>query len=124
MATVESILSKYEDEVSSLGFQLREFLLKELDQIIEYPDGPANIIGYGYGPGYKTLICTIIPSKKGMKLGFYKGSELHDPQKLLTGSGKIHRHVEIKSKRDISNPAIKKLLREALKAYKGRSSTK
>jgi hypothetical protein len=117
MTTAEDILSKYEEEVSTLGFQLREFLLKELKQIIEYPDGPASIIGYGFGPGYKALVCTIIPSKKGIKLGFYKGSELPDPKKLLTGSGKVHRYVEIKSEKDIRNPAIKKLLDEGLKAY-------
>ena len=121
MTTAEGILSKYDEGVSKLGFQLREFLLRELKQIIEYPDGPANIIGYGYGPGYKQLLCTIIPSKKGIKLGFYKGSELPDPKKLLTGSGKVHRHVEIKSENDMKDPAIKKLVDEALKAYHKRS---
>ncbi len=122
MTTAEGILSKYDEKVSTLGFQLREFLLKELKLIIEYPDGPANIIGYGFGPGYKQLLCTIIPSKKGIKLGFYKGSELPDPKKLLTGSGKVHRHVEIKSENDVKDPAIKKLVDEALKAYHKRSS--
>ena len=52
MATVESILGKYEEKISGLGFQIRAFLLKELKGITEYADGPANIIGYGYGPGY------------------------------------------------------------------------
>ena len=117
MVTVDTILSKYEDKISVLGFRLREFLLKELSGIIEYPDAPANIIGYGFGPGYKDLICTIIPSKKGIKLGFYKGSELPDPEKLLTGTGKVHKYVEIKSENDISNPDLKKLLMNALKAY-------
>ena len=120
MTTAEGILSKYEEKVSAVGFQLREFLLKELKQIIEYPDGPANIIGYGFGPGYKQLLCTIIPSRKGIKLGFYKGSELPDPKKLLTGSGKVHRYVEIKSENDVKDPAIKKLIDEALKAYHAR----
>ena len=117
MTTAEGILSKYDEGVSKLGFQLREFLLRELKQVIEYPDGPANIIGYGYGPGYKQLLCTIIPSRKLIKLGFYKGSELPDPKKLLTGSGKVHRYVEIKSENVVKDPAIKKLVEEALKAY-------
>ena len=124
MTTPEGILSKYDEALSALGFQLRKFLLKELKQITEYPDGPANIIGYGFGPGYKALVCTIIPSKKGIKLGFYKGSELPDPRKLLTGSGKVHRYVEIKSKDDIQSPAIKKLLEEGLKAYNRRAKEK
>jgi hypothetical protein len=120
MATVDEILSKYENGVSSLAFQLRKFLLSELEHIIEYPDGAANIIGYGYGPGYKSLLCTIIPSKKGIKLGFYKGSELPDPENVLTGSGKVHRFMVIESGDDLKKPAIRNLVKEAQHAYQVR----
>jgi Domain of unknown function (DU1801) len=119
-AAAEKILTKYEEKISTIGFQLRDFLLKNIDNITEQPDESANVIGYNYGTGYKDLICTIIPSKKGMKLGFYKGSELPDPAKLLTGSGKVHKFVEINSAKDISNPALKKLLSEAIKAHQNR----
>jgi hypothetical protein len=122
MITADSILSKYSLSVSSLGFQLRKFLLDNLKDIIEYPDGPANMIAYGYGSGYKDTICTIIPSQKGIKLGFYKGSELSDPDKLLTGTGKVHRHVVIKDEGDLRNFALKKLLVEALMSYKKRKT--
>ncbi len=121
-ASTEDILSKYNEKISTLGFQLREFLLKNIDNIEEQPDETANIIGFNYGTGYKDLICTIIPSKKGIKLGFYKGIELPDPAKLLTGSGKVHKFVEINSAKAISNPALKKLLNEAIKAHQNRKS--
>ena len=80
-------------------------------------DATANIISFNYGKGYKNIICVILLSKKGIKLGFYKGSELPDPEKLLTGTGKVHRFVEIKSVRDINSPALKHLLKEAVTAY-------
>jgi len=115
---VDELLLKYDKSVSSLGLQLREFLLAQLEGCIEMPDQAANIIGYGYGTGYIDLVCTIIPSKKGIKLGFNRGSELPDPGKLLTGSGKVHRYVEIKSENDIRSTAIKELIREAVKAWK------
>jgi len=115
---IDEILLKYDSSVSSLGLQLREFLLAQLEGCIEMPDQAANIIGYGYGTGYIDLVCTIIPSKKGIKLGFNRGSELPDPGKLLTGSGKVHRYVEIKSDTDIRSTAIKELIREAIKAWK------
>ena len=124
MATADGILSKYEHGVSSLGLQLRKFLLGQLENIIEYPDEAANIIGYGYGPGYKSLVCTIIPSQKGIKLGFYKGSELPDPENVLRGSGKVHRYAEIKTGDDLKKPAIKNLIKEALDAYEIRNSQK
>lgn len=85
--------------------------------VIEMPDIKANVIGFGYGAGYGDLICTIIPSVKGIKLGINKGALLKDPEKLLAGLGKVHRFVEIKSEKDLENPALGKLLEEAMLAY-------
>jgi hypothetical protein len=118
--SVAAMLHKYDEKVSALGFQLREFLLQQLENITEYPDPSANVIGYGYGPGYKDLICTMIPSKKGIKLGFYKGTELPDPAHLLEGTGKVHKYVAIRSAESIVDAALKNLLAEALIAYQKR----
>ena len=62
----------------------------------------------------------LFPSKKGIKLGFYKGNELPDPDHILEGSGKISRYVEIKDEKQIESPAIKDLLKNSLTAYKQR----
>jgi len=118
--TIHDILSRYEPRVFSLGMQLRDHLISVLPNIIEMPDAAANIIGYGYGLGYKEQICTIIPSKKGIKLGFYKGSELPDPKHLLTGSGKVHKYVEIKTPAIIDSPALNTLISAAVAACKQR----
>ena len=116
--TVEDILSRFDEKTIELASQLRKLLLEELKDIMEIPDNSVNLVGYGYGTGYKDLICVIMLSKKGVKLGLNRGSELPDPNKLLTGSGKVHRYVEIKDEDSIKSPALKKLLSEALKAYK------
>jgi len=118
--TVDDILSRFDESTALLAVALREFLLDELKGVVEIPDNSANLVGYGYGTGYKDLICTILLSKQGVKLGLNRGTELPDPKKLLTGTGKVHRYVEIKSKQDIEDPALKKLLAEALKAYQNR----
>jgi hypothetical protein len=120
--TVEDILSRFDEKTATLAAQLRKFLFEELKDIMEMPDNSINLVGYGYGTGYRDIICTILLSKQGVKLGFYKGAELPDPQKLLTGTGKVHRFVEIKTEQDIKNPALKKLLTEALKAYQKRKT--
>jgi hypothetical protein len=88
---------------------------------MEIPDAQAKLIGYGYGTGYKDTICTILLSKKGVKLGLFYGSQLPDPGHLLEGTGKVHRFVPIHSKKDIANPALEKLMQDALNAYKKRS---
>ena len=116
------ILSKYSTEVSALGLLLRDFLFASLPGINEEVDIPANILGYNYGKGYINVICTIIPSKKGIKLGFNRGAELPDPHHLLAGTGKVHKYVEIKSEADINAPAVALLLQEAVKAHRQRIS--
>ena len=115
---IDEFLSGYSDEVFTNALQLREVLFRNLPAIIEQLDIPAKMIAYCYGQKYSEMICTIIPSKKGLKLGFYKGVDLPDPGKLLEGTGKISRYVEIRSTDQIKSPAIKKLIQSALVAYK------
>jgi hypothetical protein len=114
---IEQFLKGYETPVPELATQLRQFIKKEIPGVEERLDVPTRIIGYGFGTGYSGMICTIILSKKGVKLGFYKGIELPDPDNLLKGSGKVHKYVELKSKTEIHSPALRKLLLEAHSAY-------
>ena len=119
---IDEFLSSYGEEVFTNAIKLREILFANLPGIIEQIDIPAKMIAYCYGQKYSEMICTIIPSKKGLKLGFYKGVDLPDPDKLLEGIGKISRYVEIKSVSQIKSPALKKLIESALAAYKKRMS--
>ena len=117
---IDDFLSNYSEEVFTHALKLRELLFANLPDIIEQLDIPAKMIAYCYGQKYSELICTIIPSKKGLKLGFNRGTELPDPAKLLEGTGKISRYVEIRSGEQISSTALKKLIESALIAYKKR----
>lgn len=49
-----------------------------------------------------------------MNLGFNKGSLLKDPHKLLTGTGKLIRHIPVNSSKDYRNPKVKALIKEAI----------
>jgi hypothetical protein len=49
-----------------------------------------------------------------LNLGFNKGTLLKDPNKLLTGTGNLIRHIDIKKKGDYRNPKVKALLQEAI----------
>ena len=117
-----SFLSQYPEPVPAYALELREIIFKALPNIIEQLDVPAKMIGYVYGQRYADMICTIIPSKKGLKLGFAYGVDLPDPHHLLEGTGKISRYVVIKSERQIKSLALKRLLEEALAAYRQRMS--
>jgi hypothetical protein len=122
--TPEDLLYQYEPAIAELGMRLRSKLFTVLPNIQEVVDESARIIGYGYGPGYKDSICTIIPSKKGIKLGLYKGVELPDPAGLLEGTGKVHKYVNIKTSADLESKPLQALLSEALSAYELRKAAK
>lgn len=117
---VDAFLSHYGDEVFENALALRALALKHLPGVLEQIDQPARMIAYCYGQRYVDMVCTIIPSKKGVKLGFYKGPELPDPSGLLQGSGKLSRYVEIKAMTDIQGKPLTALLKAALAAYRER----
>ena len=121
---IDAFLSQYDEHVFTNALKLREVLLANLPGIIEQIDIPARMIAYCYGQKYSEMICAMIPSKKGLKLAFYKGNELPDPAGLLEGTGKISRYIVINSDKQIKSAALKKLLSAALKAYKLRMTMK
>jgi len=118
---INAFLSRYDEQVAGNALKIREVLFANLPGIIEQIDGPAKMIAYCYGQKYSDMICTIIPSKTGLKLAFYRGVDLSDPDNLLEGSGKISRYVEIKSGSQINSAALKKLIAGALSAYRHRT---
>jgi hypothetical protein len=118
--TLEELLASYPREVQTLALRTRAFVLDLLPDAQQFVDGSGPYVGYGYGPGYKDLICTIIVSKTGVKLGVVGGATLPDPKGLLEGSGKVHRHVVVKTADDLRKPGVRPLVRAALSAWQKR----
>jgi hypothetical protein len=121
---IEEFIKDYPVEIAERVLKLRSLILGSIPGIIEMPDDSAKIIAYGFGPKYSDNICSILLSKKGVKLGFYKGSELPDPAGLLQGSGKVHKYVVIRTDDDMISPALRALLNEAFAANRKRSESK
>ena len=120
--SIDQFLSQYSDEVFSNAIRLRQLIFGNLPDVKEQLDLPAKMIAYCYGQKYNELVCVLIPSKKGLKLGFYRGIDLPDPDNLLKGTGKLSRYAEIMCAEDIRTKALTRLLKEAYKAYKIRVS--
>src|SRR5262245_1373266 len=91
--------------------------LPDTPEIVDRKD---RVIGYGFGSGYNDMICTIILSKTGVKLGIVRGAELPDPRGLLEGTGKVHRYVAFARAADVRKPGVKPLLKAAVAAWKRR----
>jgi hypothetical protein len=118
--TLDQLLSKYPADVQALAISARKFILDTLPKADESLDESAGVLGYGYGPGYKGLICTLILSKSGVKLGLAHGAELPDPDRLLAGTGKVHRYVQLRATSDIKKPGVARLLKAARAAWQER----
>src|SRR5262249_7816958 len=98
---VAAFLAAYPERVPETAGAARRLLARVLPRIAETLDESAKLIGYNYGPGYKGVVCTLIMSQTGVKLGIMRGSELPDPNRLMKGSGKVHRHVPLRSVADL-----------------------
>lgn len=119
---IEKLLAGYPEQVREIAAAARALLKSVLPDVEESADVSAKLIGYGYGPGYKASVCTLILSQKEVKLGVVFGASLPDPKKLMTGAGKVHRHVPLRGPADLERPGLKGLLKAALKAQLARSS--
>jgi Domain of unknown function (DU1801) len=91
-----------------------------IPDITERVDVKARIIGYGYGPKYADMVCMIMPTRTGVNLGIAYAMELPDPNTLLEGTGKLHRHAKLKNKSDLESTALKSLLKAAIAAADAR----
>ena len=121
---LETFLAPYPPDVRELALATRDLLAGVLPGAAETIDASAKLFGYGYGPGYKGLVCTLLLSKSGLKIGIARGSELPDPKHLMQGSGKVHRHVQLQTIADLKQPGLKPLLKAALSAWKKRNEVK
>lgn len=58
--------------------------------------------------------CMLPIYKSHLNLGFNKGTLLKDPNRLLTGTGNLIRHVDVHQLSDVKNPAVEALIKEAI----------
>lgn len=116
----EEFFAAYNPEIVAWAGVLRALLAEALPDVQEQLDRPAKMMAYCYGQKYAELVCMLIPSQKGLKLGFNRGVDLPDPHGLLAGTGKISRYVEVRSEEQIHSPELWELLQAAYAAYQSR----
>lgn len=120
--TFDELLARYPSDVQALARSARQQILELLPEAEESVDTRSGVIGFGDGPGYKHLICTLIMSKSGVKLGIVGGASLPDPHGLLEGSGRVHRYMALKIAADLRRPGMKKLVEAAARMRRSRNA--
>ena len=88
-----------------------------------FPDAVTTVdddnIGLGQGTGYKGLVFVIAPHRAHVTLGVSGGASMPDPAGLLEGTGKVHRHVKIRSTADLDRPELRALMQAAVERIDG-----
>jgi hypothetical protein len=117
---IDTLLRSYPEDAQILVRQARKTLREWLPSAVESVDESARMLAYRYGPGYKGMVCTLLLSKSGIKLGLVGGATLADPRGLLAGSGKVHRHVQLRTVEDLQQAGVKQLVLGASEACRKR----
>ena len=117
----DKLLARYPPGVQALAADARRLVQRLLPGVEETADATARLLAYGYGPGYKGMVCTLILSKAGVKLGLVRGGELDDPRGLLEGRGKVHRFIACRAPADLRRPGVDELITAAHTAWKTRA---
>jgi hypothetical protein len=103
------LLKSYDRGIQELALSLRQLVLEEMAPCCE-SIYELYIVALHYGPTHrmKDGICYIGVMKSHINLGFLRGNELADSQRILEGTGKQIRNME-----DLFRPAVRAYLQEA-----------
>jgi len=113
---LEKFLEPFDDHIADLALWLRKFIWKLYPKCNELIYDNYNALAVGWSPTMKMndIFCSIaVYSNEIMHFGFYWGSRLSDPQKMLEGKGKQYRFIRVTSKKDFPKEYMIELLAEA-----------
>src|SRR5579872_7210390 len=95
-------LKPYPKEVQEIAFWLREFVWDLYPEANELLYDNYNAVVIGFSPSEKTsdVVCSIAVYSNYVNFGFYWGTKIADPHKILVGGGNQYRYITVKSKKD------------------------
>ena len=102
-------------EVIRLFLDAREYILElypDSNELLYHTHALTTV--FSVSDKLADAFCMLPIYTNHLNLGFNKGTLLKDPKRLLTGTGNLIRHIDIKDTGDYRNPAVKTLLKEAI----------
>lgn len=109
-------LASYDPHVSRLALAAREAVLEEAPDAIESIfRGYATVVAFSFtGKPLKDGFCHVVTYSTHVNLGFNRGALLPDPAGALAGTGKLIRHITIKSESNAHHPVVRGLIQAAI----------
>lgn len=109
------LLGLKEQSVIALFHDLRAFLLEihpDSNELLYHTHALTTVFSVSEKLG--DAFCMIPIYTNHLNLGFNKGTLLHDPDELLTGTGNLIRHIPVKKPDDYRNDKVELLIRSAI----------
>lgn len=114
-ADFQERLSLKDEQMGALFEDIREYILKlypDANELLYHTHALTSV--FTISDKLSDAFCMIPIYTNHLNLGFNKGTMLHDPEKLLQGTGKLIRHIAIEGKSDYRNPKVKALIQDAI----------
>ncbi len=113
--TFEEVVQSCPPPMAVIAYKLRKIIAEVYPNVVEVPRPAEQHASYGIGPNKTSEIFGYIcPMQAYVRLGFYYGGLLPDPNRLLIGTGKRLRHIKIASIAEAVQPSIRQLLAAAI----------
>jgi len=109
------LLDFKEQEVIELFSDLRQYILElypDSNELLYHTHALTAV--FSISDKLSDAFCMLPIYTNHLNLGFNKGTLLKDPNKLLTGTGNLIRHIDVKKPGDYRNPKVKTLIKEAI----------
>jgi len=110
-------LKPFDDAITDLVMWLRDFIWDLYPQTNELIYDNYNALAFGWSltdkVGHTFCSIAIGRASKNVHFGFYWGSELSDPDKILLGKGYQYRYILVTTKDKFPRTSIENLILEA-----------
>ena len=109
------LLDFKEQELIHLVTDLREYILDlypDCNELVYHTHALTAV--FSISDKLSDAFCMLPIYTNHLNLGFNKGTLLKDQNKLLTGTGNLIRHIDVKKTTDYRNPKVKALIKEAI----------
>ena len=106
--------------VGPLAMALRAVVLEEAPELSERIfRNHASALWFVVGPRMDEMALYVAMASRHVNLGFCRGAALPDPDGVLEGSGRLMRHIKIRTERDLERPFVRPMIRAAAAQARG-----
>ena len=109
------LLDCKDQEVIALFRDLRQYILElypDSNELLYHTHALTAV--FSISEKLSDAFCMLPIYATHLNFGFNKGTLLKDPNKLLTGTGNLIRHIDVKKSSDYRNARVRALIKEAI----------